>query len=258
MLRTKPKSPVRLPESAIAGLLIALAAALFIIFPIIESAAVSATPDGVTIIPIRNSTATPTAAGMVNTSGGTISTVNLNGTTQDVRWKAFIGNISGSFVLEDSSGSTIYSWGATSPSGEVYATRNPAIVNWTGIGCANSTHLANEDVTLNQTNKDDNITATFNTQQHSAFYVDVRQIAQNSCYSIHTYVNSTPQSTRFEEAALYDGTNLTNGKIVFTTLLEQNAYGYNNETYDFQMILPERGEPTWQGSTAYYFYVELS
>jgi hypothetical protein len=66
------------------------------------------------------------------------------------------------------------------------------------------------------------------------------------------------QNTRFEEMALYDGTNLTNGNVIFSTVLELDKYGYNNQTYDFQMILPERGLDGWSSSTAYYFYMELS
>lgn len=218
----------------------------------------AALPDGVTIVPIRNETATPATAGLLNTSGGSITTVNLNGTTQNVRWKAFVGNATGKLTLEDSAGAVIYDWSLSSITGEVYTTRASGSVNWTGVGCANATHVSNEDVTLNHTNKDDNITATFNTQTHAAFFVDVNQITANSCRSVHTYVNSTAQSTDFEEVILYDGTNLTNGKIVFTTILEQDIYGYNNRTYDFQMIVPERGEPAWESSTAYYLYAELS
>jgi hypothetical protein len=221
--------------------------AVFIAGIALMSVFTSATPAGVTIIPIRNETSTPRAASFVNTTGGTITTVNLNGSTQDVKWKAFVGNVSGALTLDDASGSTVYDWAASAPSGEIYATRS-----------ANSTHLSYEDYAMNHTNRDDNISRTFSAKLHNPFYVGLTQIAQNSCYSIHTYVNDSAQSTRFEEMALYDGTNLTNGNVVFSTILELDKYGYNNQTYDFQMLLPERGIDGWSSSTAYYFYLELS
>jgi hypothetical protein len=244
-------APKSIPAAVIAAIFVAIVA----VIPLL-----TATPDGVTIIPIRNETGSPTAAGLLNTSGGSITTVNLNGTTQNVRWKAFVGNVSGKLTLDDSLGATIYDWTLSTISGEVYATRFSGSLNWTTVNCSNSTHLAREDTALAHTNPDDNISATFNTQSHSGFYVGTAQILTNTCFSIKTYVNDTAQvsTSRFEEVMLYDGTNLTNGNIIFSTLLEANQYGYNNQTYDFQMIVPERGEPTWQSSTAYYLYVELS
>jgi hypothetical protein len=232
--------------------------AVFILGIAIMAAFTSATPAGVTIIPIRNETGTPRPASFINTTGGTIATVNLNGSTQDVRWKAFVGNVSGTLTLDDAAGSTVYDWAATAPSGEIYATRGSGILNWSGISCANSTHLSREDFSMNHTSKDDNISRTFSTKVHNPFYVGLTQIAQNACYSIHTYVNDSAQSARFEEMVLYDGTTLTNGNVVYSTILETDKSGYNNQTYDFQMILPERGLDGWQSSTPYYFYLELS
>lgn len=252
--RPKGLEYIRIPSGFFSTRIIFLSILAFAIAATIASAL----PDGVTIVPIRNDTSSPTAGGMINTTGGSITTVNLNASTQNVRWKAFIGNVSGTLTLDDSAGASIYSWSLASISGEVYATRNPGSVNWTGINCSNLTHLSNEEVALGHTNKDDNITTTFNVKNHSSFFVDVRPITNNTCQSVHTYVNSTAQDQRFEEVALYDGTNLTNGNIIYSTILEQDKYGYNNKTYDFQMIVPERGEPTWQSATAYYFYVELS
>lgn len=224
------------------------------------SAFTTAAPSGVTIIPLKNETATPSAASFINTSGGSITTINLNGTTQNLRWKAFVGNVSGSLTLDDASNNTVYSWNLVTVSGEVYATRASRLINWTGINCSNLTHLEGENFALNHTNPDDNISATFSVKDHSRFYIGTSEITDDSCFSVHTYVNGTAQQTpsNFEETVLYDGTNLTDGTIVYSSLLEQDAYGYNNQTYDFQMILPERGLATWKSSTAYYFYIELS
>lgn len=217
-----------------------------------------ATPEGPTIVSIKNETNTPDTAALINTTGGSITTMTLNATTQNLRWKAYVGNVTGTLTLDDASGSTIYNWQVSSPNGEIYATRKTDTVSWSNIACANITHIENENRALNHTNKEDNISATFNTQIHDTFYAGTRLISNNTCYSVYSYVNDTAQSSVFDEIALYDGTNATNGNIVYASLLEQNSFGYNNQTVDFQMILPEYGLATWTSSTAYYFYVELS
>jgi hypothetical protein len=217
-----------------------------------------AAPTGPTITFITNETKQPSNAAIINTSGGSISTVFLNATTQNVRWKAYVGNVTGTLTLDDASDNTLFDWTLTDVDGEIYATRFGGAINWSGINCSNSTHIDLENFALNHTNKDDNLTATFNAQTHSGFYVGTRQILPNTCYSIHTYVNNTAQSSQFEELVLYDGTNTTNGNVIYATPLEQNQYGFDSGLYDFQMIVPEVGLSTWSSSTAYYFYAELS
>jgi hypothetical protein len=215
-------------------------------------------PSGPTITFISNETKQPAGATMINTSGGSITTIVLNATTQNPRWKAYVGNVTGTLTLDDADDNTVFDWTLTDPMGEIYATRFSGTVNWSGVNCSNSTHIANEEKALNHTNKDDNITATFDEQIHSGFFVGTREILPDTCFSVHTYVNSTSQQTDFEEVILYDGTNETNGNIIYATPLEQNLYGFDNNTYDFQMIVPEVGLATWTSSTAYYFYVELT
>lgn len=231
---------------------------LTLIILLISTKLISAEPSGPAITVISNETKQPASAALINTSGGSITTVILNATTQNPRWKAYVGNITGTLTLDNANDNTIFDWTLTDVIGEVYATRFSGTVNWTGINCSNSTHIANEEKELNHTNKDDNVTATFNEQTHEGFFAGTREILTDTCPSVHTYVNSTSQITNFEEVVLYDGTNGTNGNIVYATPLEQDLYGFDNNTYDFQMIVPEVGLATWTGSTAYYFYVELT
>ena len=76
----------------------------------------------------------------------------------------------------------------------------------------------------------------------------------NAVYSVVSKKNDSNQSSNFEEILLHD-----KDDIVYATIIENDAKGYRpNETYDFQMILPEVGLASWTSSTAYYFYVELS
>lgn len=237
------------------GLLLLLVMPMLFFLSIQES---NAEPFGPTITFIANETKPVTEAVEINTSGGTITTVVLNSTSQNKRWKAYVGNVSGTLTLDDGDDNTIFDWSLTDVIGEIYATRSSGSINWTGINCSNATHVSNEEKALNHTNKDDNITKTFDDSTHAGFYAGTSLILPNTCFAVHTYVNSTSQDANFEEIILYDGTNETNGNIVYATPLEQDAYGFDNNTYDFQMILPEVALPTWTGSTSYYFYVELT
>ena len=217
-----------------------------------------AVPVGPTITFISNETKAVTPTRFINTTGGSITTVVLNTTAQDLRWKAYVGNVTGKLTLDDANDNTLFDWTITNILGEVYATRSSESINWSGINCSNSTHISMEELALNHSNKDDNITSTFNTQIHNGFFAGTRQILANTCFSVHTFVNSTRQQTKFEEVSLYDSAIQGNGHVIYATPLEQDSYGFDNNTYDFQMIVPENGLATWSSSTAYYFYVELT
>jgi hypothetical protein len=225
-----------------------------LILILLGSQETSSTPIGPNITYIKNETAPLQEAGMLNTTGGSITTMVLNATTQDTRWKAYVGNITGTLVLDDAAGYTIFDWSITNLIGEVYATRSSSPISWSNINCSTDLNITNEEIAINHTsNPNDNISTTFSTKDHKPFYVGETLIAEDSCYSIHTFVNETNQSVFFEEVLLHDKTS-----VVYAALVENDATGYNpNETYDFQMIVPEVGAPSWQSSTAYYFYVEL-
>ena len=187
----------------------------------------------------------------INISGGEIATMNLSGIVQNVRWKAFVGNVSGTFTLDDSTGSSIYVWSITNVTGRVYASRNSSTVDWPNIACATGGELAQENIDMQHSNSNDNISKTFNTKDHPAFYVGPTEITEDDCYSINTYVNNESSSS-FYEMALNDNIN-----IIYATILEQNEAGYNGHLYDFQMMVPENGAEGFTGSTTYYMYVEL-
>ncbi len=214
-----------------------------------------ADPSGVTII--QNTTVTPAVqpAGSITTAGGSFTTMLINATSQTMRWKAYVGNVSGRFALQDGSNYSIYDWGITIIAGEVYASRNNSI-NWPAINCVDNTTLSNEQTQINMTTtKEDSINKTFNNTVHKSFYVGTKLITNSTCRSIATYVNSTKQtvseSATYQEVLLQD----TNQKMVYTTLLENKARSYNNASLDFQMIVAESDiNPT---PSTYYFWVEL-
>lgn len=236
-----------------------------LLFFLVIAFEISAVPDGVTIVHVSNSTKSPNSAEFLNTSGGTISIVNLNGTTQNSKWKAFAGNITGLFTLEDASGAAIYQWETAEVNGEVYATRSSGTINWSGIACASVNATEIENKLVNHTgNIDDNITATFDDTTHQSFLVGTVPIGSNDCLTLNTYVNGTSQDSDFEQMILYDrGSGYVDeshvfGNILYVSVIEDDVWGFNNQTYDFQMIVPDNGNDSTATPIPYYFYVELT
>lgn len=212
---------------------------------------ISASPEGPQSINLISNETNSNPAQLVNISGGKIATLNLTVSSQSLKWKALVGQISGQFKLGDSSGSTIFNWSISNFSGEVYATRNSSTLDWSSVTCATNSSLETENIYLNHTNPSDNLTATFSNKNHPLFYVAGNQIAENSCQSLNTYVSNQSQSSSFFEIALQENSN-----IIYSTILEDNVVGFDNNEYDFQMIVPERTD-SGTGSTAYYLYLEL-
>ena len=227
---------------------------LFLIVITSSLQAVIALPAAPQVTLVTNTTMSNNPGTLVNTSGGSITTMVLNATSQNLRWKAYVGNVTGKLTLDDSSDYTVFDWTTTEIVGEVYATRSESSINWGNINCSTQSNITTEEIAIDHTsNPNDNISATFAQKNHSDFYVGNVQIETNSCYSIHTYVNDTSQYSSFEEILLHD-----DSSMIYATAIETDALGFNPDfTYDFQMILPESGLSSWTSSTAYYFYVEL-
>ncbi len=230
-------------------------------------------PFGATITYLANATKGATNGTVSNYTGGGTSAggyifyTNISGLQQNLRWKGYVGNVSGKFTLDDASGNTLYDWSIIgSPTGEVYSTRQSGTINWSTIKCSyyNTTEI--ENLRLNQTNPSDNISATFDASDNKAFTIGTVSIAANTCNTTNLYVNdSTPAGDTFEEVLLYDGNSLqllnetsNAGNIVYAAIIEKDVSGFDTRTYDFQMMLPEVGLPTWTSSLAYYFYIELT
>lgn len=231
-------------SKAILALSLLISLALF-------AASVFALPGGPVVTSNSTDVGPTNAAVFRNDSGGTITTVKLNFTQQNLRWKAYVGNVSGRYVLQDSANYSIYDWTFSSNSGEVYATRASS-VTWSAIACSTPAQIATEETAINQASgNSDTITATFDAKLHSAFAVGTVNIDADSCNSTATNVNGAAQTAVFQEVLLHDQATA----FVYTTLLDYNTTGYNTLRYDFQMIVPE--DEVTAGNTGYYFYVEL-
>lgn len=210
---------------------------------------------GADILSNTTETKTPAAAEFLNTSGGSFTTIILSSETQNLKWKAYAGNVTGVLTLDDSGDYSIYRWSLTTFTGEVYASRNVSVL-WSSIRCANSTHITREETKMNHTTTHpDSINKTFSQTLHRQFYVGSTNIAQSTCRSTFTWVNDTAQTPSitapYQEVVLYD----TRG-LVYTTFIDDNMQGFNYKDYDFQMIVPERGVGGYT-NTRYYFYMEL-
>jgi hypothetical protein len=224
---------------------------LFLVLPFLAYAFEPSAPND--IVNVSTESPTPAAGYMLNNSGGIITTLNINATTQNYRWKGFVGNISGQLALLDSSLSSLYSWDFTTITGEIYATRNSSIVDWDSIACASGPIISAEQTALNITTSSiDSINNTFNGATHDEFYSGMTQISSDSCPATALNVNNTEQSTDFQEILLTDGSSL-----IYSSVLENSTYGFDNQTYDFQMIVAENALEGSQPNTPYYFYVEL-
>ncbi|MFH0874683.1 MAG: hypothetical protein V1859_02010 [archaeon] len=234
--------------------------AMVVCFAAIISAVMAVEPEGASITYISNSTKNATAPSSRNDSKGTITTLTLSAIQQNYKWKAYVGNVTGTLVLQDSSSYSIYEWTALSnPSGMIYITRDNSIT-WPQVKCANQTTIALEQENLNHSvTASDNINHTFSYTAHQSFYVGDVHIDNSTCKSVATWINNSLQSvnedSNFQEILLQDDSNL-----VYAAVVEQNSFSYRNDnsTYDFQALVADSALPGVTGQSTYYFYIEIS
>ncbi len=226
--------------------------ALFVALAVFALPLVAAEPSGATLTTGTSSRASLPGAGTLAVQAGNVTELNITGKSITSSWAGFYGEVSGTIVLEDANGNKFYDWTAASPQGEVYAARVNTIT-WSNVRCANASEIAAENTALNMGSKADNITNTFSSTTHPAFYVGSVSITANSCKSTNAYVNSA-SSTSFYNVLLSDGT----GNIIYTSILEQDATGFDGKTHDFELLVGEDGHGAAAGTTTtYYFWVEL-
>lgn len=212
-----------------------------------------ATPAGASIT--SNSTdfgPTIGPSGIAN-NRSTITTVVLNSIQQNTRWKAYVGNVTGTFTLDDASNNTIYDWSTSTISGEVYASRNSSL-DFGTVACATNGVVTSEMTAMNQTPAAvDSIQSTFNGTNHSS--TTVAGTILTGCNMTTLYVSDASQgynnaSADFQEFLMEDA----NSNLAYVAIINDDTTGFDTTAYDFQMIVAE--EPTG-AANSYYFYVEL-
>jgi len=227
-----------------------------VLFAVIASVAHPgfAEPQGVSITSSVTENASVRSPASSAAQGGSFTTLVLNVTSQTSKWKAYVGNVTGKMTLDNSLNQTIYDWSLSIVQGEVYVSRNNS-VTFTSLACANAANITAEHTALGiNATSDDSINNTFRQSVHRSFIVGgTGLVANSSCSAIATYINDAAQtpseSADFQEILMSDGRN-----VVYVTLLENNAAGFDNSQYDFQAIVPD--DPT-ATTTTYYFYAEL-
>lgn len=217
---------------------------------------------------------------------GYIHYVNVDESSPTQKWKAYVGNVTGEFALQDASGNAIYDWTIATITGELYATKEApsggsgrfdgGIPAWTAVTCANSTIIYDEESQFNHTATDeDSYRNTFrngNNFNLTSFYAGEKLVTDSTvigsesggCFGAYLNVNNADQYSHWQEVVLTDATYEDEGSgdydydTIYATLLENNYNGFDNVPYDFQILLPESGTDGAQTVTTYYFYAELT
>ena len=229
-------------------------AILLVLALLIAASFVAADPTGATDVTQVTSSSYNLSAvspGQANAQAGNVTELSLNGTGITTSWQGYYGNITGKLILADASGNNFYDWNVSTPSGEVYASRSNA-VDWSTINCSNSTEVSSEETYLGQSATDpDSVSNTFALTSHPSFFVGAANLT--GCYSTHAYDNTGGQATGFWQVLLHDSTN-----TVYSTILDSSVgAGFNNQPWDFELLVGENGKDGDTTLTPYYFYVEL-
>ncbi|MGV8086781.1 MAG: hypothetical protein ACP5N1_04065 [Candidatus Woesearchaeota archaeon] len=230
---------------------------IIIIFGLVFIPVVFAAPTGPsTINVISSSRYTPFAAANISAIAGNVTEINFNANTITNTWQGYFGNITGSIVLGNSNNQTLYNWNLSSPTGEIYATRNSDVPAWGSIACANQVQINSEDTLLgvNQTIDQDSVNITFiNSTPFDSFFVGSINInSTQNCRAVNLYNGTGASSEDFQEVLLHDGT-----AMVYTAIITQDSLGFDNRTHDFQMLVGEDGHRGNSDPIPYYFYLEL-
>jgi hypothetical protein len=199
---------------------------------------------------------------------GNVSQLEINVTKQTSYWQGYYGNVSGMITLDNAQNFTMYQWaGMGDVGGNLYASEQGNII-WANVMCANISpsmnksgcggvaQTAGECINLSEmltrysmsTTDADNINKTFTST--NSITVDTLSLA--NCPATNLYLNDSSQATRWNETLL---TQNNTENLIYAVNLENNIYGFNNNTWDFQMIVGEKRDGAL--TTTYYFYIEL-
>ena len=197
----------------------------------------------------------------VDAQAGNVTQLTLNTTVLTKRWQGYYGNISGTITLDDATGYTLYDWSAGSDIsvvGEIYAA-NDTITDWTDIICVNLTGtgtLATDGVNATMLENTFGMLSTDSDGFDETFLktqdITVGTTTLAGCPATNMYVNNETQNAIWNESLLTEN---ATGVVIFATEVENDANGFNNKTWDFQMIVADDGDNS--AVTPYQFYVEL-
>jgi hypothetical protein len=232
----------------------------------------AAAPYGATPVGLANYTALGDDPSNISASAGNISEVSIYGLSTTQSWQGYFGNVTGAIQLADGNDNVMYNWSVASPEGEIYASTNGTIV-WTNIQCFNFTangtyeddsaqrggtskagmNMTQLEAQFNMDFDDiDGVNETFTLNDHAEFYTNNLQFTGGECKNTKLYNNEGVGT--FDEVLLYSPESKA---VVFTSILLDNAMGFNDKTSDFEMLVLEDGHDGDIALTSYFFYVEL-
>lgn len=171
----------------------------------------------------------------------------------------------------------MYNWSLASPRGEIYASTNSSIV-WNYVQCFNfssdgtyaddkanvggtSQHGTNLTILENMfgigPEDVDGVNDTFTLlgSGHNTFYTNNIEFPAGQCRNTQIFTNAGHgENNKFEEVLLYEP---TTASVIFTSILNQDVVGFDNNPHDFEMLVLEDGHKADTSPTTYYFYAEL-
>ncbi len=226
------------------------------------------TPEGPTTLTVESTSRRAAVdSPTLNALAGNVTQLTVAGNTVTQTWQGYYGNVTGTITLDDANNNTMYDWSLASPEGEIYA--STSTITWTSgnVKCydlqlSDASYSAHVTLTELETSLGlaaadvDGVDETYTEgTTYDAFYVGEYQI-NAVCPETQTYNGSEAKDTNsFQEVLLYDN---TSNKIVYTAIIEETEpVGFNDQYWDFQMLVGENGHNGDTSTTPYYFYVEL-
>jgi hypothetical protein len=198
---------------------------------------------------------------------GNVTALSIQGDAVTKTWQGYYGQVTGDIYLANVANVSLFAWTDVSPQGEVYAA-NSTVSDWGNVQCANlSTDDVGDNFKFNWSTLEsffnvsytasDGISETFANVWTGAALFDIGPYYTvnngKNCHYNYTFVSSAPQTSSFIEVVLQDN---ATGSVIWATVLEQDATGFDGTPEDFQIIVAEDGF-TSLSQTTYYFYVEI-
>jgi len=213
-----------------------------------------AKPNGVsTLNEIKSERASADNATANNATAGNVTELTIFGYSTTQSWQGYFGNVTGTIQLADADDNIMYNWSQASPQGEIYASTNSSL-QWTGVSCyiLNGSNITDLEDSFNiNSSAADGVDETFNRNDHAEFYTNSIHFTAGQCNNTKVYDNTGTGA--FDEVLLTDSAS----NIIFASILQEDATGFDSNTHDFEMLVLEDGHNGDTQITTYYFWVEL-
>ena len=213
-------------------------------------------PNGAQVDPGTSEGATANqTADSADAYAGNVTELNIFSDGITASWQGYFGEVSGVIRLANAAGNTMYNWSLANPRGEVYATIAGS-VNWGDITCFNMAagEAALETAFGIASSDGDGVGETFSSVYGQELFTNNIDVsATGECRSVELFGDEGVPT--FSEVILTADGGTT---PIFAGILENNATGFDGNSYDFEMLVLDNGHAGDTDPTAYNFYVEIS